>query len=107
MARKCTRDYRNKTFKFQYLLEHAEAIEVMELIVNSDNLVILTMEAVEDHGLLVNSLGNEFVIEGGAVNGVVVVFWETGVVLHDSGKTVGSNWSWAVATSHGSHAGLD
>jgi len=39
----------------RHLLEHAQTVQLMELVVDSNDLVVFAVEAVEDHGLLVNS----------------------------------------------------
>ena len=79
---------------------------MMELVVNSDDLVVLSVEAVEHHGLLVNSCGDELVVQWRAVNGVVMVLCKPGVVLHNISKAVRGNRSWTVTTSSGSHTVL-
>ena len=108
MGRKCTRDYRNGSEKIgKNLLEHAQAIQLMELVVNCNDLVIFAVEAVKDHGLLVNSLGNESMVKRSTVHSVVVMLWKTIVMLNVISEAVWSKGSWAVATSHSCHSALD
>ena len=108
MERKCTRDYRKGNIQWKRnLLEHAQTVQLVELVVDSNDLVLFAVEAVKDHGLLVNSRSNKSMVKRSTVHYVVVMLWKTIVMLNVISETIWSKGSWAVSTSHSCHSALD
>lgn len=78
---------------------------MVELVVHCDHLMVLSVQAVEDKGLLVAG-SDKLMVQRGGVNGVMVMLRKAGVVLHHISQAVWSKWGWSVTTSHGSQTGL-
>ena len=74
MERKCTRDYNRKVRKIVKgnLLEHREAVQMMELIVKRNFLISGSFQPIENEGLFVAG-SNEFSITVGWMNVVMIV----------------------------------
>lgn len=78
---------------------------MVELVVHCDHLMVLSVQAVEDKGLLVAG-SDKLMVQRGGVNGVMVMLRKAGVVLHHISQAVWSKRGWSVTTSHGSQTGL-
>ena len=81
---------------------------MVEVVINFDHSVLFSVKAVEDQGLLVDTLSDELMVQRSAVNVVVVVVSKTGVVLNNISEAVRGKWCWSVmATSNSCNAAFD
>ena len=81
----------------------------MELVVHCHNLWVFSVKAIKDHSFLVNSRGDELVVERSRVHVVVMVLIVPIVMLQIVSEAIWSERGWTVATStsHCCHAALD
>ena len=83
--RRCTHGYSEKSGKGSEsnLLEHTELVKVMELVVDVNLGVGATLQTIEDHGLSIDSIGDELVVQSCSRGGVMVVLIVAVWVLDD------------------------